>query len=596
LITSSVALVAPPWPLFNRPSIQIGVLKPYLERHVGVKVRGFHPYLYLASRLGFKQYHRISLSSWSSEAVASSLLFPEKTRECESVFIKELGRKSDIGTDKSLSFSVVSQCMNDTMTHFSTSIDWSSFLMVGFTVCLNQLSSSLFLSRLIKEKFPGTPIVFGGPGCAGDMGKGILDVFPWVDYIIIGEGELPLRDLIRHLLGQGDFPERGVISRDNAVDELPSAMQIRDLNELPFPNFDDYYRELGQAKANFYPVLPVEGSRGCWWSRCRFCNLNLQWHGYRAKDARHISSEIDYLSRRYKALDFAFMDNALPRRSAARIFELIATHKRHYKFFCELRAVHNRDEFRCMASGGLRDLQVGIEALSPDLLSLIRKGVGVIDNIAAMKHSHETGIRLDGNLILHFPKATEDHVKDTLAMLDLVWPFPPLKTVSFWLGLDSPLFKDASSFGIKGISAHPYYYSLFPRDLVNRLTFTMLSYRGDRGFQRRIWKPVELKVKKWQYNYKKLSGLAPFLSYRDGGDFIHIRQVLPDGRVLHHRLYGASRQIYLSALSPVRVEKLLPLVPENNVKALDDFIKKMQDKRLMYREKDKVISLAIESL
>ena len=70
--------------------------------------------------------------------------------------------------------------------------------------------------------------------------------------------------------------------------------QMTELSDLSPPDYDDYF-ELLQSfspEKTFFPTLPMEMSRGCWWHRplkdgkstgCAFCNLNLQWEGYRAK-------------------------------------------------------------------------------------------------------------------------------------------------------------------------------------------------------------------------------------------------------------------------------------------------------------------------
>ena len=71
--------------------------------------------------------------------------------------------------------------------------------LVGFSVCFNQLFASLYLARLIKEIAPETPIVFGGSGCSGEVGRSLFSVFPEIDYLIDGEGEEQLLHLCRQL-------------------------------------------------------------------------------------------------------------------------------------------------------------------------------------------------------------------------------------------------------------------------------------------------------------------------------------------------------------------------------------------------------------
>ena len=87
-----------------------------------------------------------------------------------------------------------------------------------------------------------------------------------------------------------------------------------------------FVRDLAEEEIHFE-------REGCWWKRtvgsakvtgCAFCNLNLQWDGYRSKPASQVAAEIDYLTGRYQTLSVAIMDNVLPKKEAANIFKQIA--------------------------------------------------------------------------------------------------------------------------------------------------------------------------------------------------------------------------------------------------------------------------------
>ena len=88
-----------------------------------------------------------------------------------------------------------------------------------------------------------------------------------------------------------------------------------DLNTLPIPDFDPFYEELSQMSKevqHFFLVegrLPVEISRGCWWNKCTFCNMNIQHKTYKEKNVDKIIEEIRTLSDKYKVLAFQLMGN-----------------------------------------------------------------------------------------------------------------------------------------------------------------------------------------------------------------------------------------------------------------------------------------------
>ena len=89
-----VALLSTPWPLFNRPSIQLGTLKAYLQRELPeVKVDAHHVYLGVAEAVGYDLYKSISERSWLSEACYAALLYPEREETVRS-FWSEAGKGS----------------------------------------------------------------------------------------------------------------------------------------------------------------------------------------------------------------------------------------------------------------------------------------------------------------------------------------------------------------------------------------------------------------------------------------------------------------------------------------------------------------------
>ena len=73
-----VVLCSMPWAIANRPSIQLGALKSWLERETSVQVVTIHPYLYIARTVGLDNYNLIADNGWAGEALFSALLFPER--------------------------------------------------------------------------------------------------------------------------------------------------------------------------------------------------------------------------------------------------------------------------------------------------------------------------------------------------------------------------------------------------------------------------------------------------------------------------------------------------------------------------------------
>src|SRR2546428_10968735 len=95
-----------------------------------------------------------------------------------------------------------------------TEIDWGQYQIVGFTSTFDQNVASLTLAKLIKDLYPSVKIVFGGANFDGEMGLEHFRAFPWIDHVVVGEGEEVFPALVKQLLeGKQDGFGPGVASR-----------------------------------------------------------------------------------------------------------------------------------------------------------------------------------------------------------------------------------------------------------------------------------------------------------------------------------------------------------------------------------------------
>src|SRR4051812_30477289 len=143
--------------------------------------------------------------------------------------------------------------------------------VVGLSVMTFQRGTALDLARLVRTLSPRTEIVVGGydPSLAPHA----YEACAAIDFIVRGEGELTLRELIRALAGDGEVasirglshrgPDGFVRNPDRPVLPLASA-------SLNLPDRDARvlrgYTLLGRT------VDVVETSRGCTYD-CSFCSI-----------------------------------------------------------------------------------------------------------------------------------------------------------------------------------------------------------------------------------------------------------------------------------------------------------------------------------
>lgn len=608
----NVVLISTPWPLFDRPSIQLGTLKAYLKlQFADLNVTAHHLYLNVAAAIGYKLYHAVSERTWLAETVYAALLYPERLSLIEKMFNREAASKPLL---RNMGFQTLIRRVKAVSDAFIGSTDWETCGVAGFSVCLCQLTSALYFIKRIKASAPHLNIVVGGSMFAGESIRGLLQVFPEVDFVVTGEGERPLSRLIDHLINRKHNQAMpsipGLITREPAQDSDPVAFsQMGTLDRLPPPDYDEYFnvlKTLGPQKT-FFPRLSAEVSRGCWWRRpqqtgrhtgCAFCNLNLQWEGYRSKRPSQVVAEIDHLTARYQVLSVAFMDNALPVKESREIFVHLGNLGKDISLFGEIRATTTRPMLAAMQAAGMREVQIGIEALSTQLLKKLNKGTTAIQNLEIMKHCEELGVVNNSNLILDFPGSGPEDVAETIRTLTFALPFRPLRCVHFWLGLASPVWEDPRAYGIRAVFNHPNYAVLFPPAIVRAMRFMIQAYRGDRGYQKKLWQPVKQKVRSWKEAYDELHNgpsCTPILSFQDGRDFLIIRQRRFKAEPLTHRLTGTSRAIYLFCRRHRALKRVVNQFAGIGEERIVPFLKMMVDKKLMFEEKGRYLSLAVQA-
>jgi len=609
----SVALISAPWPLYNRPSIQIGSLKAHLKaRFPDITVNAHHAYLQIAEAVGYPVYQALSERTWLAESVYAGLLFPEKKKEAKDVFQHQARGKPDLkGIDFVRLVATVEKETKKILSH----IFFERMQLVGISVCLCQISASLYFIRQIKRRVPGIRIVLGGSTFSGLSGEALFRFFPEIDNLVHGEGERPLTSIVESLIRKREGKEgissiQGVTSRDDLQMKAPPVFdQVSALKDLPPPDYEEYFSLLNTFSPGkrFFPTLSLEVSRGCWWRRqartvkdggrgCAFCNLNLQWWGYRRKDPGQCAKEVDRVTQKHRVLSVAFTDNILPIAASGALFDALASHGKDYRLFCEIRAGTPKALLEKMHRAGVREVQVGIEALSTPLLKRLNKGTTALENLEIMKHCEALGIKNNSNLILSFPGSTKADVEETLRLLNFAAPLRPLRPVTFWLGRGSPVFRNPLSFGISRVKNHPNYYRLFPRHVADEIPFMIQTYQGGRTYQKKLWRPVYVQIKQWGKEYARLHEdptHTPILGYSDGGAFLIIRQRRSEGPSLNHRLEGLSRKIYLFCDTIRSVDDILFHFNGLSKERVLPFLKMMVKKRLMVNEGAFYLSLAV---
>ncbi|MFA6216558.1 MAG: radical SAM protein [Candidatus Omnitrophota bacterium] len=271
--------------------------------------------------------------------------------------------------------------------------------VVGFSVLTPlQLGSALYFSRKIKERFPATRIVIGGAWCICSRAElsNFKQIFDFVDFVVNGEGEVPLLSLI-NALKKGAPPQelrsiKGLVflSGRSLIDT--GDAEIVPLNDLPLGDFDHCISKHDVSRA-----LPVSTTKGCYWHKCRFCHHINDKTIMRQKSVERIINEIESLQKRYSLKAFTFADSSTPVPLLLKVAEQIIKRKIKVQWDCLIRADYpiTPAEFLLLKRSGATFMAVGLETSNQEFLNTLRKGIDLLALDRFLDSALEAGMKID---------------------------------------------------------------------------------------------------------------------------------------------------------------------------------------------------------
>lgn len=143
------------------------------------------------------------------------------------------------------------------------------------------------------------------------MPQEIMAHIPELDYIVRGEGEIPLWHLLESLEGKKDASSiKGLVYRasDGNVAINAGRERLEDLDAIPFARDDLFIaKKTGGYRAQ--RRIAVEASRGCSYA-CAFCVINEHFGpGVRYRSVKRIVDEMEYRAEKEGVRVFNFKDS-----------------------------------------------------------------------------------------------------------------------------------------------------------------------------------------------------------------------------------------------------------------------------------------------
>lgn len=275
-----------------------------------------------------------------------------------------------------------------------------------------------------------------------------MEAFPSLDFVLRGEPELTLRELIDSLEGRqledvqlvklfrdtdpgwrplpaSEAREREDLShvkglvwrRNGEVTFNVDRPFIANLDGLPLPRHDMLPLETYRIPMLKGPYSFIVTSRGCT-GGCRFCIKHVSYqYSIRLRSPENIMAEIEMLFDLGVRNIHMYADSfTVSRDQVMGLCRLIIESGIKIKWTCNSRVDYVDEEMlQTMARAGCWTISWGIESGNEQILRRVRKGTDPQKVARALAWSKRAGIRNWGYFIIGLPGETEETIQETIA-------------------------------------------------------------------------------------------------------------------------------------------------------------------------------------
>ena len=291
---------------------------------------------------------------------------------------------------------------------------------IGCMTC--ELPDALAEAQRLKEIHPGIKVVFGGAHPSADPEECLKSGV--VDYVVVGEGEIPLVALMDGL-EEGHEPKGilGLWSLENGHITGSTSAAIPNVEELPMPAYDllDLEKYFQLDSPWHFPkskkAVQYVSSRGCPY-HCSYCHT-IHGKKYRGTSAPKIVDEIETLVTKYGVEELMVVDDIFnfDLERAKEICRGIVERglRVHFQFPNGVRGDRFDEELvALMKQAGTHYMAIAIETTSDKYQLLIRKHLKLDKALQTIKWARKYDIEVCGFFMIGFPGETLEEIQETL--------------------------------------------------------------------------------------------------------------------------------------------------------------------------------------
>ena len=335
----------------------------------------------------------------------------------------------------------------------------NNYDIIGLTTLTNTFYSAINIAKLIKKSHKNKYLIVGGPHASFQY-HDILNKYPFIDFICVGEAEDSFLELVSYLITS----EHSQMNRNELEHQLLKIKglafknsdgniiftgfpQTIELEKIPLPA-----RYLLTQENFHYRVANIIINRGCPY-QCSFCSRQNLFKTVRIRTIKSIQEEInDILSfQTYHYINF--YDNInINQQFFEQFCKMFIENQITIPWGCELRVDSiTLQDASLLKEAGCRLIATGIESASLEVLEQNLKFQYPKKVKEGIEHLKRIGIPVQLYFVFGLPGETEKTIKETLAFIKTL-PLTKEDSLNYFAATPYPgsrLWEEQSKFRIK---------------------------------------------------------------------------------------------------------------------------------------------------
>ncbi|MGZ3838791.1 MAG: B12-binding domain-containing radical SAM protein [Flavisolibacter sp.] len=294
-------------------------------------------------------------------------------------------------------------------------------------MCLTNMREAAFTMIRIARQNQCTVIISSSD--ASDHFEKYLEA--GADFVLIGEGEQTLADLISLLDGNPggvDQVDGIVFKKDGVTVRTRKRDLIRNLDELPLPAWDlvdlPAYKSMWLRHAGFFSINLVT-TRGCPY-KCNWCAKPIYGNRYNARSPQNVVQELKMLQQWFGFDHVWFCDDIFGLKPGwvAEFSRLVRKEGLDFRFKIQSRAdlLLEPEEVAALARAGCQQVWMGAESGSQKILDAMDKGITVTQIEKATRLLKQSGIRPSFFIQFGYLGETKEDIELTVEMISRLLP------------------------------------------------------------------------------------------------------------------------------------------------------------------------------